>query len=142
MYNNTKITIFVVHTEWFGDPSIQIQYAFDQANAVTGPVILMGDFNVGANGGNDAAPDADAFSAIPDGFHSAVNPNFNCTLHYEPDLMIDICTGPVRTEAISDYQLDYLFYRNLTLIDAGVGTDQETDFCSDHNYVWAHFTTI
>merc|ERR1712176_848310 len=52
--NDTDVTVFSVHTEWFGDPAEQIGFVAKEVNEVKGPLVLVGDFNLDPSGQNDA----------------------------------------------------------------------------------------
>merc|ERR1712166_1435248 len=155
--NGVYITIASVHLEWFGNPSSSIEFIRDYFASTTEPVIVLGDFNLEPNGGNDAAPDADAWNALAGSGWTSATPqscsnttgmglpafdsHIACPSNYTTCLVHGECAVPC-----IGYQLDWIIFKSgtpegLTISNVGVdyglvdssGSEPGTGpWCSDH----------
>lgn len=148
--NDTDVTVFSVHTEWFGDPTVQIGFVAEEINKVKGPLVLVGDFNLDPSGQNDATIasniSTNGFQPLLDlestGLKSAtpICPK-NCEMvtkggyMYNPSIFTTVDLG---NGATPGYQLDYIWYRGLEMVGDFI-VSENSKFCSDHLYVQAAF---
>jgi len=149
------------HVEWFGDPGVQIQAIAERVRNISGPVVLMGDFNLWPNGANTASacetdschwehglcnphsffepgcfPAPDSLRVLVEAawLKSAVNPDLDGTTVGRTGLTCLGRTG--KTEVVDGCQLDYIFYRGLELVESAI---HDVNVCSDHLIVTASF---
>ena len=64
--SGVEVTVVVVHLEWFGDPSIQTAYIAQYFQNLSGPAVLLGDFNLEADGSNRNSPNISAWDVLLD----------------------------------------------------------------------------
>lgn len=148
--NGTDIVVFSTHTEWFGDPAVQIGFIASQVAAVDGPVVVVGDFNLDRSGQNDATIAANittnGFQPLIDlaatGLKSVTDiKNKDCAMvtlggiKYCPGTYTTVDMG---SDTTPGYQLDYIWYRGLVQVgDASVSALSKG--CSDHMFFQAAF---
>jgi len=150
--NGTNVDVISVHTEWFGNPAIQVDFIAEYiANLSQGPLLLMGDFNVDVSGQNDAtiakglttnalqalitSPGLKSVSPLSDNSCAMVT-NDNVT--YCPGALTTLDYGK---KPKPGYQLDYMFYRDLLLV-SGPEVSNASRNCSDHLFLKAAFELI
>jgi len=131
-YNNTKIIVMNVHLESpytsEEDAQYQINFIVGKLNTTTDPVILLGDFN--------CPPDSDYIAQIREaGMISAYEMKYNLT---EPPYNTTYYGATYISE---DKHFDYIFYRDLVLVDAGiyVGSSPDLREASNHYPVFSLF---
>merc|ERR1711920_716669 len=148
--NGTNVTVFSVHTEWFGDPAVQIGFVAHEIEKVQGPVVLVGDFNLDPSGQSDATIAANistnGFQPLLDlastGLKSATPIcATNCKMvtrggyKYNPSTLTTVDLGEGTTPG---YQLDYVWYRGLEMVGE-LFVSEKSRLCSDHLYLQATF---
>lgn len=151
--NGTDVTVFNVHTEWFGDPAIQIGFVASEVSKVKGPIVLVGDFNLDSSGQNDATIAANVttngFQKLLDlestGLKSVTPINVGtCKMvtkggsKYCPSDYTTVWMGAAGNNTTPGYQLDYIWYRGLEL-RGGLTISDKSKGCSDHLLVQAAF---
>eukprot|EP00928_Gymnodinium_smaydae_P093677 TRINITY_DN7798_c0_g5_i1.p1 TRINITY_DN7798_c0_g5~~TRINITY_DN7798_c0_g5_i1.p1 ORF type:complete len:718 (-),score=42.72 TRINITY_DN7798_c0_g5_i1:148-2301(-) len=148
--NGTNVVFISVHTEWFGDPAVQVAFIAEHISSIEGPLIVVGDFNMDISGQNEATIASNittnGFQPLLDlekfGLRSATPLSApGCKLvsrggyTYCPS---DYTTVDLGQHASPGYQLDYIWYRDLWMVGE-VTVAPESIGCSDHLYVQATF---
>ena len=165
--NGVEVTIGGLHLEWFGDPTASVNKIvewFDEH--VSGPAIILGDFNLEPSGGNSNSPNATAWDALDEAGWVPTTPT-ECV---KPTRQ-HVCKSANPTASVTKhcpfpckgYQLDWILYKQgqpgtgtLTFVTGNVEAepipaasglsflddqhDQDITFCSDHWALVAHFT--
>lgn len=126
-WGDVEVQLHSVHTEWFSDPSKQINFIAEQIRErfSQGPLILVGDFNLPQN--NTVRPYDTALRSLVEGTGLTAAGGV---------LDRDVQMPLPRTEFISDLHIDFVFYRGLELESVMI-VDNAT--CSDHMPIVARF---
>eukprot|EP00928_Gymnodinium_smaydae_P093672 TRINITY_DN7798_c0_g1_i1.p1 TRINITY_DN7798_c0_g1~~TRINITY_DN7798_c0_g1_i1.p1 ORF type:complete len:732 (-),score=49.50 TRINITY_DN7798_c0_g1_i1:436-2526(-) len=148
--NGTSVVFMSVHTEWFGDPAVQVAFIAEEITRTVGPLIVVGDFNMDISGQNEATIEnnitTNAFQPLLDlktaGLRSATPisaPGSKMESHdgytYCPSKYTTVDLGDHTTPG---YQLDYIWYRGLSLVGEVIIPSDSIE-CSDHLYMQATF---
>ena len=126
-FQGMQVQVQVVHTEWFSNPSTQINYIAQQIRErfMDGPLVLVGDFNSPQE--NTTRPYTTALRNLTVG----TGLQATCGDCLDEDVQLPLPA----TEWISDLHLDWIFYRGLELVN----TEILNVTCSDHKPVSATF---
>mmetsp|Transcript_57572 Transcript_57572/g.115267 ORF Transcript_57572/g.115267 Transcript_57572/m.115267 type:complete len:710 (-) Transcript_57572:75-2204(-) len=120
LWRGVEVQLHSVHTEWFSDPSVQIEYIAEQIRKRfrRGPLILVGDFNLPQEA--TVRPYDTALRSLVEGTGLQAAGGF-----LDPEVQLPLPP----TEFISGLHLDFIFYRGVELEETFIVSEST---CSDH----------